>query len=79
MNAAWSGGKVAISRTQRNILRYSSSGIADTGIVPDTGAICHDSPWHDEALVLGVSIEFQQAIPASVSSNDSVKQQYFEN
>jgi hypothetical protein len=38
--------KVAISRTQRNILRYSSSGIADTGIVLDTRAICHDSPWH---------------------------------
>jgi hypothetical protein len=31
--------KVAISRTQRNILRYSSSGIADTGIVLDTGTI----------------------------------------
>jgi hypothetical protein len=27
-----------------NILRYSSNGITDTGIVPDTGTICHDSP-----------------------------------
>ncbi len=35
---------LTISRTQRNILRYSSIGIEDTGIVPDTGAICHDSP-----------------------------------
>ncbi len=39
-------GKVTISRTQRNILRYSSIGITDTGIVPDTSVICHDSPWH---------------------------------
>jgi hypothetical protein len=29
----------AISRTLRNILRYSSIGITDTGIVPDTGVI----------------------------------------
>ncbi len=45
--SAWSGRSgLAISRTQRNILRYSSSGITDTGIVSDTGVICHDSPWH---------------------------------
>jgi hypothetical protein len=33
------GSGLVISRTQRNILIYSSRGIADTGIVPDTGAI----------------------------------------
>ncbi len=43
--SAWSGRSgLAISRTQRNILRYSSSGMSDTGIVPDTGVTCHDSP-----------------------------------
>jgi hypothetical protein len=42
---SWSGPSgLVISRTQRNILRYSSIGIVDTGIVPDTGVICHDSP-----------------------------------
>jgi hypothetical protein len=49
--SSWSGRSgLTISRTQRNILRYSSRGIADTGIVPDTGTICHDSPWHLEVI-----------------------------
>ena len=34
-----SGREDYISRIQRNILRYSSSGIPDTGILPDTSEL----------------------------------------